>query len=197
MHVDPPEPFAVEAPTVDEPHHFRMIGNRSLGQGFEQRQNLGTIRQKSAGKFTHDKRMTQHLAISEQRTKSRVAATEVIHPDRRVGQDHAGPERRRGIGRNFFCDPPSSAKRRALSRAIRASRPRWMSAVFSCTPVRRDALLSSSSFRFRVVLMHTSMHKECRCVERQSCEVLPGHTTGLTLEEFLLRPVARWVERGV
>ena len=92
--------------------------------------------------------------------------TEMIDPDRSVDQRHAVPDRRRGIGRSRFWEPPRWARRRALSRAMRVSRPRWMRAVFSRTPVNWAALLINSSSRFRVVRMQTNMHYSCRCVKR-------------------------------
>ena len=118
----------------------------------------------------------------EQMAEPCIAVTEMVDPHRGVGQNHAAPDRRRGIGRNFFCEPPSRASRRALSRAIRASRPRWIRAVFSRTPVRLAALLINSWSRFRVVLMHIKMHDSCRYVKRDGepvVQITPAVSCGM------------------
>ena len=69
--------------------------------------------------------------------------------------------RRRRTGLSFFSVPPSAASRRALSRAISASRPRRTRAVFSVTPVNCDARLRSSSSMLSVVLICISMYILC------------------------------------
>ena len=60
---------------------------------------------------------------------------QVIHPDRGVDEDHDALARRRGFRRSAFSVPPKAASRRALSKAISASSPLWINAVFSLTPV--------------------------------------------------------------
>lgn len=191
MHVDPAEALPEKALRVDKPKHLCMIGNSDLRQGIEQRQDFGASREKPASQFTHDKGVRKDFTVEQQLAKSRIAATEMVYPDGGVGQRQAAPERRRGIGRNFFCEPPSCARRRALSRAIKASRPRWMSAVFSCTPVRLAALLSRSSFRFNVVRMQTYMHTRCRCVkEPNGVQLTIRLICGRAHSEAVARPVA-------
>lgn len=56
-------------------------------------------------------------------------------------------------------EPPSAAKRLALSREIKASRPARMTAVFSWIPDSDVALSSSWSSMFNVVLMQINMHE--------------------------------------
>ena len=55
-------------------------------------------------------------------------------------------------------EPPRAAKRRALSRAMRVSRPARTRAVFSLRPVRVRAFSMRASSRMRVVLICISMH---------------------------------------
>jgi hypothetical protein len=90
------------------------------------------------------------------------------------GQDFVGLRLR--MERRPFSVPPSLAKRLLLSRAIRASSPRRTSAVFSLTPVKREALCNISSSMFKVVLMHINMHYLCTYVNQTT--TLP-HITSL------------------
>lgn len=57
--------------------------------------------------------------------------------------------------------PPSSASLRLLVQATRDSNPILTNAVFSLTPVRRDAFFTNVSSMLSVVLMHTNMHYLC------------------------------------
>ena len=50
--------------------------------------------------------------------------------------------------------PPSAARRLLLAAATRDSNPILTKAVFSLTPVRREALFTNLSSIFNVVLMH-------------------------------------------
>ena len=83
----------------------------------------------------------------------------MIDPNRRIDESHeALPERRLRTGRRSLSLPPSSARRRALSRAISASSPRRTSEVFSSMPVRLEARRSRRSSIFSVVLICINMH---------------------------------------
>jgi hypothetical protein len=98
--------------------------------------------------------MDEDFARFEDLDKPGIRRPEMADPDRRVDQDHfAGSERRRGTGRRFFIVPPRAARHRALSRAIRDSRPRRTSAVFSRMPVSSDAVRRRPSSMFNVVLI--------------------------------------------
>src|SRR5580698_6782530 len=99
--------------------------------------------------------MHEDFAPGKKRQEPRIAPAKVSNPYRGVHQgDHLAIwDRLRGIGRNLGMVPPSAASRRALSRAIRASRAACMRAVFSLTPVNRMAVSTRSSFRLSVVLM--------------------------------------------
>src|SRR5437899_8849816 len=82
-----------------------------------------------------------------------VAGAEMIDPDRRVGEDQCFPGLRRGMFFNLGMEAPRAAKRRALSRSIRALRASRINAVFSSTPVNSWAVRMRSSSRAMVVLM--------------------------------------------
>src|SRR5438093_13764049 len=71
------------------------------------------------------------------------------------------PERLRRTAFSFFSVPPKLASRRALSRAMSASRPSFTSAVFSSTPASLAAFLKSSSSILRVVRICINMHDPC------------------------------------
>jgi hypothetical protein len=103
--------------------------------------------------------MHKDQILLEQKGKGIVTFAEMIDPNRGVDKYHF-PDRsrlRRTEDRRGSV-PPSLANRRALSRAIRASRPMRTNAVFSFTPVNAAALLSISSSMFKVDLIHINMH---------------------------------------
>jgi len=64
--------------------------------------------------------------------------------------------------------PPKAARRRALSRAMRASRPARTTAVFSAMPLSRAASFIRASSMFSVVLICINMHYQCSWGERQA-----------------------------
>src|SRR5579864_1697769 len=82
-----------------------------------------------------------------------VARAEMIDPDRRVGEDQCFPGRRRGMVFNLGMEPPRAAKRRALSRSIRALRASRINAVFSFVPVYSWATRTRLSSSAMVVLI--------------------------------------------
>ena len=83
--------------------------------------------------------MHEYLAVLEGLAELGIAATEMLYPDRSIGQDHRGRGRRRGAARKSSCVPPKAASLRPASRAIKASSPARISAVFSLIPVSRLA----------------------------------------------------------
>ncbi len=80
------------------------------------------------------------------------------------------------MGRSRFSVPPSAARRLALSLAIKASRPRRTSDVFSLTPVSLAARCRRESSILRVVLICMSMHDQYILVKPYPEEI----TTKLT-----------------
>ena len=86
-------------------------------------------------KLSNNKRVDQDSTIFEETNKRLVTHAEVIYPDRRIDQDHAGSGRRRGATFNSGSVPPNSASRRALSRAINALSASRTSADLFIRPV--------------------------------------------------------------
>jgi hypothetical protein len=123
---------------------------------FEQRDYFAAMTQVAAGQLADDVVVTQHLLRFQQLRQPGIASPEVINPHRRVDEDHKPPrgaERRRRTGAAPESEPPSAASRRALARAISASRPAWIRAVFSSMRVSRRASASRRSSMFNVVFI--------------------------------------------
>jgi hypothetical protein len=76
--------------------------------------------------------------------------------------------------------PPSAAKRRALSRAMRASKPALTTAVFSAMPLSRVASRSRVSSIFSVVLICINMHYRCIQAEQVKRLSIPGKRSNST-----------------
>jgi hypothetical protein len=89
------------------------------------------------------------------KTKHRVAGTEVADPNRRIDRDRASDylatRRRRGADLSRGSLPPSRASRRALSRSINAFNASRTKAVLSRSPVRASASSRSRSSKANVV----------------------------------------------
>lgn len=113
--------------------------------------------QMTASQLTPDHRMHQYPVIVEQSNQKIVAAAKVVYPDRSIYQyaahSFAMLDCLRGIGIKSGSEPPNNAKRLALSRSTKASKPSRTNAVFSCTPVNSTACAYKSSSIFNVVLM--------------------------------------------
>jgi len=166
--VDPADPDAREAVSLDERDNLLMLDEGRSRQGLQETQDLGACRDAAASELPNHKLVTDDLSTLEGACKLPVAPAEMIDPDARVNQDHeAARDRRRRIGPNLRSVPPSAASRRALSRAISASSPAWRRAVFSRIPLRRAARVRSSSFRLSVVLICISMHYWHRSASRR------------------------------
>lgn len=98
MGVDVADAEARESVPLDEMHHFLMRGDLRLGHVLQRRQNRLALPQIAQRQFTDDKRMRQHAAGIEQAGKAIVTRPQMIDPDRRIGEDHAGSGRRRAAG---------------------------------------------------------------------------------------------------
>ncbi len=83
--------------------------------------------------------------------QAQVCPSQVVDTDGGVDQNHARDDRRRGTARALGSLPPSRARRRALSRAIRARSPSWIRAVRSSSPDSLRAWARRASSRFSVV----------------------------------------------
>lgn len=140
--------------------------------------------------------MATNTPLVEQFGQSVVTLPQVLNPNRCIDQRHyAAGGRRRGIGRIFFSVPPSAAKRRALSSAMRASKPRRTKAVFSVMPVSLAAFSSRSSSMFNVVRICIILHR--LCIRSQwghpSSETAWRSTVGLVAERQMHRLPGRLV----
>jgi hypothetical protein len=134
---------------------FREPGLWKLVQEIE---DLFPVLEVTARQFPDHEWMAEHFPVMEERSQAGVAPAEVLDPHGGINEDHAAlAERRRRMGRIPFSVAPRSARRRALSRAMRASRPRRIREVFSVTPVRREARWSRESSTFSVVLICIKM----------------------------------------
>jgi hypothetical protein len=147
---------------VDELEGLVMV--RHLGSGHlpEKAEDLRASLQPAERQLTEDERVDENEPVAQKRLQPRVASAQMVDPDRRIDQDQRGAlrvrrARRRGARRKAFSEPPRAARRRALSRAISASRPALTIAVFSLKPVRLRALSRRSSSRISVVLICMSM----------------------------------------
>ena len=94
--------------------------------------------------------------------------------------------RRLGIGAKVGSDPPSSANRSAACLVIKPRKPACSKAVFSAIPVSSAACFMRASSRFKVVLMHMSIHHGYAGVKanrhsapqrtpRAGCKAIAGH----------------------
>ena len=168
MYIHPAQPAPIQLCLLDKPKNLIVVRHHHLRQRGKQSQDLCSSTQPSASKLSHHKRMRDDMAVNKHLTQPRIPAPEMVDPDRRVHQNHAAlPDRRRGIDLSLFSVPPSSARRRALSRAIKASSPRCMSAVFPLTPVSFAARSKSAASMFSVVLICMNMHRKCRSVKHR------------------------------
>jgi hypothetical protein len=157
--VDPPDSFSLQFRALEKFKRLAVPGKRGLRQGRKKAKNLTPVPQVPASQFSENKHVPKHLFTAEQRLEPFVPPAEVVDPDGGVDEDHAARAvRLRGGRSRFFSVPPRSARRRALSRAMRASRPIRTKAVFSVTPVSRAASAINVSPIFNVVLICISMH---------------------------------------
>ncbi len=144
-----------------------VLRQSGFGHCCQKTQELPTLPEVPTSQLTNYKLVTEHQVIVEKRLEACTSGPQMFDPDRGVYQDHAAfLERRRRIGSRLFSVPPSSARRRALSRAIRASSPSRTRAVFSSTPASLAALRSSVSSIFSVVLICMNMHQVSIHVKR-------------------------------
>lgn len=132
MDIDPSDPTAHQRVAIDKVQHLRVFGNRHLLQSTEEHQNLAAVLEIAARQFANDELVARYTARSQMVRKAPPASPQVIHPDGRVSKSHLPLRlRRRGLLRSRRSDPPSAARRCALSRAISASSPARTSADFS------------------------------------------------------------------
>ena len=159
VRIHPAQPGAVQSIPLHELKNLGVVRRFRRRQLPKQGNDLDAVPQIPTGQLADHKRMAQHVIVQEQSLQPRDALAEMVHPDRRVDQDHPRcPDRLLRIGASDVSVPPSSASRRALSRATSASRPARTSDVFSWIPVSLAARLRSASSMFSVVLIHINMY---------------------------------------
>jgi len=99
---------------------------RSRLSSVQKGEDAPALAQRAAREFPDDERVEHHHTIVEQRRESAIPASQMVHPDGRIDQDHDGRRvrcRRRGAAAAAGSVAPRAARRRALSRAIRARNP--------------------------------------------------------------------------
>lgn len=89
MHVDIPDPFAVQTMPLDERHRFIVSGRHGSRQIMEQLEERLAITQAPACDLTQHERMHDHSRTLQRGDKPRVATAQVIHPHRRIDEDQA------------------------------------------------------------------------------------------------------------
>lgn len=157
--VYPPQALLLQAMPLHKAENLIMLRDGGPRQGLNQSEHFGAIFEVPASQLSGYERMDQHFALLQQRLQCGVAAPEMLDPHRGVYEDHGRIEPRlRRTRARPFSEPPSRASRRALSRAISASRPKRTKAVFSAIPVNREAFCRSAESMFNVVFICISMY---------------------------------------
>jgi hypothetical protein len=136
MNVNVADPESEKRFAGDESHHFLIGSHYGLRQVLQGSQNQIAISQAAQCQFSRHKRVSQHLASIQESPQFAVALAQVVYPNRRIHQNHAGSGRRRGTSWSKGSDPPSEANRLALSRSINALSASRTNAVFSIVPVK-------------------------------------------------------------
>src|SRR3990172_3013979 len=102
----------------------------------QETEDLPPVPEVATRQLSDYKRMAERCLVMEKRLQTGIARAEGLDPNGGVNENHAAlTGRRRRTGRRPFSVPPRPARRRALSRAMRASSPRRTREVFSLTPV--------------------------------------------------------------
>ena len=135
--------------------------------------------QPSAGQFAENKGVGQNTVFQQQAFQPQVSAAQMIDPNRSINKDHRLGDRLLRMRVSFGSVPPNSARRRALSLAIRAFRPMRTSAVFSETPVSFAAFLRSWSSIISVERICINMHDQCIPVKCTPSEMTIPQSRGV------------------
>jgi len=124
MGIHPPDTPPIQAMILDELQNFIVLGYGGCRQISKEREDLMSIGQGPARQLPDDKRVRHDLLFFQEARERFVPPPQVGDPYGGINQDHAVvPVLRRRIGRSRGAEPPSFARRRALSRAISVSRP--------------------------------------------------------------------------
>ena len=160
MCVDETDAPVVQASSLNRWPHLAHLRHPHLWLKVQQRKRLSALLQRASvyqtqGKFRNDERMDHNVPLVKMLAQFSVSGTEMVDPNRRIGENQFGRTRRRGIFFNCGIVPPRDANLRALSRSMRALRASRTNAVFSATPVNSWAMRTRSSSSARVVLIGT------------------------------------------
>jgi hypothetical protein len=137
VRIDIADAFPHQAVTFDEVECFGIACDDTRRQRGQEAENFAPPYDLAASHLTDDERMHQHILGFQRVSKERDRFVEMVNPHRGVDENQDG---RRLLGAFALGSrPPSLARRRAPSRAIRARRPSWISAVRSRVPVIRCA----------------------------------------------------------
>jgi hypothetical protein len=162
-----------ESMSLEEQENLVILDLVHRRKGVQQGHDFPPVRQIPAGQFPKDKRMHGNLVHFQERGEGAARHTEVVNPNGCVHEHHYAALRR-GMRLAPGSEPPSAAKRRALWRATRASRPIRTNAVFSFTPVSRDARAKIPSSMLSVVFIHLNMDNSDVFVKVKPDEAVTG-----------------------
>ena len=158
MCVDETDASAVQASSLNRQPHLAQLRHPHLWQKIQQCKCFRALLYRTQGKFRNDERMDHNVPVVKMLAQFSVSGTEMVDPNRRIGENQFGRTLRRGIFFNCGIVPPRDANLRALSRSMRALRASRINAVFSATPVNSWAIRTRSSSSARVVLIGNSRH---------------------------------------
>ncbi|MCB1906881.1 MAG: hypothetical protein KDH15_05880 [Rhodocyclaceae bacterium] len=151
MRVKVADPHAAQGVLPDEQAHFIIGGDVDLRQPLQRVGHFAAMSEIAERQLRIHHRMTRHPAVVEDSDEIVVDLPEVVDPDRRIDQDHAGSERRRGVAFGSGPVPPRRARRFALSRSIIARSAYRTNADSAEAPVGSCAFDIRSSSMARVV----------------------------------------------
>ncbi len=116
MDIDKADTTAHQRALLDESSRLCIGCDHGRRERVEQAEYLAARIELAAGEFSKHHRMRAHVVRLKPITQMVIAIAEIIDPDRRIDQYHAGSKRRRGGTSSCGSDPPRRASRRALSR---------------------------------------------------------------------------------
>jgi hypothetical protein len=121
--------------SINEFQNLLVGGDTRLRQSMQLAYSKMTLLQIAQGELANHKGMRENGSDIEQAHKDLVRGAQMMHPDGRIDQDHAGFERRLLGVLSAGSVPPKRARRRALSRSIKALSASRTMADFSRSPV--------------------------------------------------------------
>lgn len=198
MHVDRPDSLSHQPVPLDEPERFLIGGNDADGEIRKKIEDLPSLSRLAAGKLPDDKWMRHDILIFERFRQPGNALVQMVDPDRCVDENQEERRRRGAFASGSL--PLRRARRRALSRAIRARSPSWTSAVRSCIPVTRCACSINCSSRLMVVrilipdastihqVMHLATPVDERTNDHTPSSFLVQHAQELVVHEEPIAP---------